>query len=80
MYKRQALGIQTAATWIANGAAKAFFMTLLTNPLTWIVLVIGIVVAAIYKWIQSVGGIKVAWLMACNVILTAWKDVYKRQG
>ena len=31
-----ALGIQTAATWIANGAAQAFFTTLLTNPLFWI--------------------------------------------
>lgn len=57
-----ALGIQTAATWIANGAAQAFFTTLLTNPLFWIALAIGVVVAAIYKWVQSVGGLKVAWL------------------
>ena len=28
-----ALGIQTVATWIATGAAQAFFTTLLTNPL-----------------------------------------------
>lgn len=67
-----ALGIQTAATWIANGAAQTFFTTLLTNPLFWIALAIGVVVAAIYKWVQSVGGIKVAWLIACNLILTAW--------
>lgn len=67
-----ALGIQTAATWIADGAAKTFFTTLLTNPLFWIALAIGVVVAAIYKWVQSVGGIKVAWLIACNAILTAW--------
>ena len=71
-----ALGIQTAATWIANGAAKAFFTTLLTNPLFWIALAIGVVVAAIYKWVQSVGGIKVAWLMACNLIMTAWDWVW----
>ena len=71
-----ALGIQTAATWIANGAAKAFFTTLLTNPLFWIALAIGVVVAAIYKWVQSVGGIKVAWLMACNLIMTAWVWVW----
>lgn len=67
-----ALGIQTAATWIADGSAKAFFTTLMTNPLFWIALAIGVVVAAIYKWVQSVGGIKVAWLIACNAILTAW--------
>ena len=67
-----ALGIQTVATWIANGAAQAFFTTLLTNPLFWIALAIGVVVAAIYKLVQSVGGLKVAWLIVCNVILTAW--------
>lgn len=67
-----ALGIQTVATWIANGAAQAFFTTLLSNPLFWIALAIGVVVALIYKWVQSVGGIKVAWLIACNAILTAW--------
>lgn len=67
-----ALGIQTVATWIANGAAQAFFTTLLTNPLFWIALAIGVVVALIYKWVQAVGGIKVAWLIACNAILTAW--------
>lgn len=67
-----ALGIQTVATRIANGAAQAFFTTLLTNPLFWIALAIGVVVAAIYKWVQSVGGLKVAWLIVCNAILTAW--------
>ena len=60
-----ALGIQTAA-------AQAFFTTLLTNPLFWIALAIGVVVAAIYKWVQSVGGLKVAWLICVNAVLTAW--------
>ena len=67
-----ALGIQTAATWIANGAAQAFFTTLLTNPLFWIALAIGVVVAANYRWVQSVGGLKVAWLICINAVLTAW--------
>jgi tape measure domain-containing protein len=67
-----ALGIHAAVTWIANGAAKAFFTTLMANPLFWIALAVGVVVALIYKWIQSVGGIKVAWLIATNAILTAW--------
>lgn len=67
-----ALGIQTAATWIANGAAQAFFTALLTNPLFWIALAIGVVVAAIYRWVQSVGGLKVAWLICINAVLTAW--------
>lgn len=67
-----ALGIQTVATWIATGAAQAFFTTLLANPLFWIALVIGVVIAAIYKWVQAVGGIRIAWAIAVNAILTAW--------
>lgn len=66
------LGVQTVATWIATGAAKAFFTTLLSNPLFWIALAIGVVVGAIYKWVQSVGGLEVAWLMCSNALLTAW--------
>ena len=67
-----ALGIQTAATWIANGAAKAFFTTLLTNPLFWIAIAIGVVVAAIYQWVQSVGGLKVAWLICVYFVMDLW--------
>lgn len=66
-----ALGVQAIATWAANGAAKAFFATLLTNPLFWVAMVIGVLIAIIYKWIQAVGGLKVAWLTARNAILTA---------
>lgn len=67
-----ALGIQTVATWIATGAAQAFFTTLLTNPLFWIALAIGVVVAAIYKWVQSVGGLKVAWLTGVYFVMDLW--------
>ena len=66
------LGIQAVATWIATGAAKAFFTMLLKNPLTWIVLLIGLVVGAIAKWVQSVGGLKIAWLIAVDTVLYAW--------
>lgn len=68
------LGIQAAATWIATGAAQMFFATLLANPLTWIVLLIGLVVGAIAKWVQSVGGLKVAWLTAMDAIKTWWEN------
>ena len=51
-------------------------MGLLSNPATWIILAIavaiGVVVAMIYKWVQSVGGLKVAWLICVNGVLTAW--------
>jgi tape measure domain-containing protein len=65
-----ALGIQAAASWIATGAAAAFFTTLMSNPLTYIVLIIAAVVAQIYRWVQSVGGIRVAWLICVNAVLT----------
>lgn len=67
-----ALGIQTTATWIANGAAKEFFVTLLTNPLFWIALAVGVVVAALYKMIQAVGGVKNAWEICKAALLVAW--------
>ncbi len=70
-----ALGIQTVATWVATGAAQTFFATLLANPLFWIALVVGVVVAAIYKWVQSVGGLQVAWAICCNALMTAWDRV-----
>ena len=63
-----ALGIQTTATWIATEAARTFFTTLLTNPLLWIALVIGVVVAAIYQWVQAVGGLENAWAIAMDYI------------
>ena len=67
-----ALGIQTAATWIANGAAKAFFVTLLSNPLFWIALSVGVVIAALYKMIQAVGGVKNAWEICKAALVVAW--------
>lgn len=67
-----ALGIHALYTKVADLAAEGFFRTLLTNPLFWIALAIGVVIGLIYNWIQSVGGIKVAWLITMNAILTAW--------
>lgn len=67
-----ALGIQTVATWIADGAAKAFFATLLTNPLFWIALAVGVVIAALYKMIQAVGGVKNAWEICKAALVVAW--------
>ena len=70
-----ALGVQAAATWLTTAANQALIMSLLSNPLTWIALAIGFVVGAIYKWIKSVGGITVAWLIAKNYVLTAWEAI-----
>lgn len=66
------LKVMAAATWIANGAAKTFFTTLLTNPLTYIAVGVGLAVYAIYQWVQSVGGLRVAWLLTVDNVLYAW--------
>lgn len=66
------LKVMAAATWIADGAAKTFFTTLLTNPLTYIALAVGLVVYAIYQWVQSVGGLQIAWLIVVDNVLYAW--------
>ncbi|WP_124065731.1 tape measure protein [Clostridium sp. E02] len=63
-------GIYTVSQWIANGAAATFFATLMSNPLTYIAIVIAAVVAEIYSWVQSVGGIQIAWLICVNEVLT----------
>lgn len=67
-----AMGIQTAVTWLGVAANRALITTMLANPYTWIAIGIGVVVGAIAKWVQSVGGINVAWKIAANGILTTW--------
>lgn len=70
-----ALGVQTVATWAADAATKAFFATLLTNPVFWVALAIGAVVGLMYRWVQSVGGVEVAWLILKNVVFTAMENI-----
>jgi len=72
LFYAAATGIQTAATWLAVAANRALVTAMLTNPIGWIALGIGLIITLIYKWIKSVGGIKVAWLIMTNGILNAW--------
>ena len=65
-------GIQTAATWLSVAANRALIITMLKNPALWIALVIGVLIGVIYKWVQAVGGLEIAWKIAMNGILTAW--------
>lgn len=68
-----AVAFYTVAQWIATDAAKKFFAVLLANPILLAVAVaIGIVIVLIYKWVQAVGGLKVAWLIVVDAILFAW--------
>lgn len=65
-------GIQTAAEWLAVAAHRALIVTMLSNPVLWIAIGIGVLIGMIYKWVQSVGGVEVAWMIAMNGIMTAW--------
>ena len=63
-------GIMTIVTWAAKIAQDGLKASLLANPIIWIALVIGILIGVIYNWIQSVGGIEIAWKIAVNGVLT----------
>ena len=58
----------TAAQWLLNKA-------MLANPIGLVIGLIGILVGAIATWITRVGGLKVAWLIAMDTVLTAWEWV-----
>ena len=64
--------IKTAVTWLSVAANRALIATMLSNPIMWIALAIGVLIGMIYKWVQSVGGLEIAWKIAMNGILTAW--------
>lgn len=53
-------GIQTAVTWLSVEANRALIATMLSNPILWIALAIGVLIGMIYKWVQSVGGLEIA--------------------
>ncbi|NBJ16631.1 MAG: tape measure protein [Dehalobacter sp. 4CP] len=68
-------GVQTAATWLAVAANRTLIAEMLANPFLWIALLIGVVIGAIYKWVQAVGGISNAWVIAKNTILNIVGDL-----
>lgn len=70
-----AWAVQAASAWIAKAANEGLFASLLANPLTWIALIIGVVVAALYKWIKSIGGVKNAWEICKLSLVVAWNAI-----
>jgi tape measure domain-containing protein len=66
-----AMGISNAVTWLGVEANKALLLTMLKNPWMWVAVGIGIAVGAVYKWVQSVGGISIAWMIAKDKVMTA---------
>lgn len=74
-----AWGLYAAAQWLANTSISASIdviwaqtVALLANPITWIILIIGILVFAIIRWIQSVGGLTNAWEICKTALVVAW--------
>lgn len=69
-------GTSAAAIFLQTLATQGLTAALLSCPLMWIAIAIGIVIAALVVWINRVGGIKVAWLTCVNFVLT-WADKLK---
>ena len=70
-----AWAVHATAQWLAVAANRALVASLLKNPILWIAMLIGVLVAMIYKWIQSVGGLTNAWNICKLTILVAWNAI-----
>lgn len=67
--------VHTAATWLQVEANRALIISLLSNPILRIAVVIGILVGLIYTWIQSVGGLRNAWNLCTLALIAGWNTV-----
>ena len=67
--------VHTAATWLQVEANRALIISLLSNPILWIAVAIGILVGMIYKWIQSIGGLRNAWNLCTLALIVGWNAV-----
>lgn len=67
--------VHAAAQWRAVAANQALIVSLLSNPILWIALIIGVLVAAMYRWIQSIGGVKNAWEICKLALIVGWNAV-----
>lgn len=67
--------VHAAAQWLAVAANQALIVSLLSNPILWIALIVGVLVAAMYRWIQSIGGVKNAWEICKLALIVGWNAV-----
>lgn len=67
--------VHAAAQWLAVTANQDLIVSLLSNPILWIALIIGVLVAAMYRWIQSIGGVKNAWEICKLALIVGWNAV-----
>lgn len=67
--------VHAAAQWLAVAANQALIVSLLSNPILWIAIIIGVLVAVMYRWIQSIGGVKNAWEICKLALIVGWNAV-----
>lgn len=67
--------VHAAAQWLAVAANQALIVSLLSNPILWIAIIIGVLVTAMYRWIQSIGGVKNAWEICKLALIVGWNAV-----
>lgn len=67
--------VHAAAQWLAVAANQALIVSLLSNPILWIAIIIGVLIAAMYRWIQSIGGVKNAWEICKLALIVGWNAV-----
>lgn len=66
---------EAAATGTATGAQVGLNMALLACPLTWIVILIIAVIAALVAWSIHTNGLKATWLIFTNELITAFENI-----
>lgn len=62
-------------TWAAKAAADGLFASLLSNPVVWIALIVGVLIGMMYRWIQSIGGVQNAWEICKLALALGWNWV-----
>ncbi|HEX2926164.1 MAG TPA: tape measure protein [Ruminiclostridium sp.] len=70
------LGVLKIVILMITLAQAGLNIAMIACPLFLVALLIGVIIGLIVNWIQSVGGIHVAWLIVVNAVLLAW-DVLK---
>lgn len=68
-------GASTLALFLQIAAVQGLTAALAACPIMWIAILIGIVIVYIISFVNHVGGLKVAWLMCVNTILTAGENL-----
>ena len=62
------VGTALAVVWLWTTLLNA---VLTASPIGWVIMIIGVLIGIIYYWIQAVGGVRVAWLIALHYIQVA---------